>query len=116
MNYTIAVYETIRGIPALDELQEAVVNSKLRYSLRHVLLTGAATAGDLHSALQKSMEVCSLGGLNSKEHFKPVYVFDAGTGGTHTDWLMSKKGFCLMMMNLPLNEQTARWLCELAGE
>lgn len=112
--YSITVYETRQVNAALDDFNEALRYQDLCYSMRDILLTGAATLEDLNEALQKSMQVCSLAEISSVEHFKPLYVFDPDTGITHTDWLMSKKGFCLMMMHLPLNAQTARWLWELA--
>jgi|ERR1043165_1598921 hypothetical protein len=111
--YQITVYERHPARSVFDELDEALLESRLQYSMRHVLYTGAASMEELQLALQKSMQICSLAGSNSHYHFKPVYVFDPQTGITHTDWLMSKKAFCLMVMNLPLNEQTAKWLWEL---
>lgn len=112
--YSITVYRSQQSNSAPDEFEEALRYSELRYSMRHIVLTTAVTLENLQEALQKCMRVCHLAEINSSEHFKPLYIFDPLTGTIHTDWVMSKKGFSLMIMQLPLNEQTARWLWELA--
>jgi hypothetical protein len=112
--YSITVYGSQESNMAPDEFEEALRYNALRYSMRPIILSNAVTLENLQEALQKCMRVCHLTGINSSEHFKPLYVFDPLTGTTHIDWLMSKKGFSLMIMQLPLNEQTARWLWELA--
>lgn len=111
---SITLYRSQQSFSAPDEFEEALRHRALCYSMRHILFTEADALQNLQEALQKCMQVCRLAGINSHEHFKPLYVFDSTTGITYTDWLMSKKGFSLMIMHLPLNEQTARWLWELA--
>ena len=108
--YSIALYDTAQNNVTLNEFEEALRYSTLCYTMRHLQLTGAALQQDLQQALQKAMQVCKLAGINSNEQFKPLYVCDSATGTICMDLLMSKKGFSLIMMHLPVNEQTARWL------
>ena len=83
--------------------------------MRHLLLTGTMSQEDFAEALQKSMQVCAFAGIDTKAHFKKIYVSDSKTGAIYSDWLMSKKGFNLMIMQCQsLNEQSAHWLWKLA--
>ncbi len=112
--YSIELYSSLYQTPVFNELEEALRNSSFRYSLRQLNALGVGSSADLGSALQQAMHVCALGGFWGADHFKPVYVVDAETGETRVDWLMSKMGFNLTIMQLPVSENTARWLCELA--
>jgi hypothetical protein len=97
------------------EFEEALGYSMRCYSLRHLLLTGLLSQEDFAEALPKAMQVCAFAGVDSKAHYKRIYVADPNTGGIYMDWLMSKKGFNLLLMQCPsLNEQLARWLWRLA--
>jgi len=70
----------------------------------------------IQEALQKSLEVCCLLGIKSERHFKKIYVFDAMVGSLQADWIMSRNGFNLMVMQIPsINPEIAQWLWELAG-
>ena len=100
---------------ASSEFEEALYASMLRYSLRHLTLSGNMSQEHITEALQKALQVCYLAGINSKYHYKQIYVFDTTTGVLYIDWLMSKKGFNLMMMQFSsFNENMARWLWQLA--
>ena len=102
---------------AVADFEEALYDSMLLYSLRHLAFTGRVPNQSMLDTLQKALQVCYLAGINSKQHFKQIYVFDAGTGQLYIDWLMSKKGFNLMVMQSPaLNQDMARWLWELAEQ
>jgi hypothetical protein len=113
--YSISIYRPVLEYSAVEEFEEALRYKALCYNMRHLLLTGIINQEDVLAALQKAIQICKLAGINSADHFKPLYVFDVATGVTYTDWLMSKKGFSLIMMQLPLNEQTAHWLLEFAA-
>lgn len=105
-------YSTPTG---LNDFEEALGYSMRCYSMRHLLLTGLMSQEDFAEALQKSMQVCAYAGIDTKAHFKKIYVSDSKTGAIYSDWLMSKKGFNLLIMQSPsLNEQIARWLWKLA--
>ncbi|MEI7584113.1 hypothetical protein [Runella sp.] len=105
-------YSTPTG---LNDFEEALGYSMRCYSMRHLLLTGTMSQEDFAEALQKSMQVCAFAGIDTKAHFKKIYVSDSKTGAIYSDWLMSKKGFNLMIMQCQsLNEQIAHWLWKLA--
>ena len=98
-----------------NEFEEAFYNSGLRYSLRQVRIIGNSSQENIREAIQKSLQVCRLAGINSKHHFKKIYVFDSVSGEMHIDWLLSKKGINLIVMQITsLSEQRARWLWQLA--
>src|SRR3954462_2470488 len=112
-SYSITLYRSEERPSAIDQFEDALRYSALRYSLSDVGLSAGVNQKALQEALHKGLEVCRLAGVDSSEHFKPIYVFDNDSATTFTDWLMSKKGLGLMVMPLPLNQQTARWLLEL---
>jgi hypothetical protein len=112
--FHITRYSSYNNFPS-DEFEDALSSAALRYSLEHLILTGMTSGDDILKALQKSIQVCALTGVNSRHHFRKIFVFDSTTGALHTDWLMSKKGFNLMIIHSPLlNEKIARWHWQLA--
>jgi len=112
---THAITHTAKFEFSSNEFEEAIHNSRLTYSMKHLKVAGNISPEILLEALQKSLQICSLVGIDSKHHFKQIYVFDTSSGSLHIDWLMSKKGFNLMMMQVPfLNENKAKWLWQLA--
>lgn len=116
METAIVIHHSSTAQPFFENgFEDAFYNSRLRYSLRHVAIIGNISQENIREALQKSLQVCRLAGINGKHHFKKIYVFDSTFGIMHTDWLMSKNGFNLMVMQMPsLTEPMARWLWELA--
>jgi hypothetical protein len=111
-------YSNYSSLSGLDEFEEALGYSMRCYSMRHLLLTGLMSQESFAEALQKSMQVCAFVGVDTKAHFKKIYVSDSKTGAIYSDWLMSKRkrGFNLLIMQCPsLNDQVARWLWKLAG-
>ncbi|WP_395066481.1 hypothetical protein [Flavobacterium sp.] len=100
----------------LKDFEESIHNSKLNFSLLQLAFTENISNENIVEALQKSLQICALAGIESKRHFKKVYIYDATIKTMHLDWRMSKKGFNLMVMQFPsLNENKARWLWELAN-
>ncbi len=112
--YAITLYLQQQRSHAIDEFDEALRYRELRFQLRHLLQAGFSPTSNISEALQKAMEVCRLAGINPREHFRPLYVFDAVTGNLTLDWMMSKRGFTLLLMQLPATELTACWLWKLA--
>ncbi|WP_428659904.1 hypothetical protein [Runella sp.] len=112
---TIILYSSIKTHISLSEFEDAFYHSMRPYSLRHLIVSEEVTPETLLEALQKSLQICKLAGINGRHHFKKIYVYDAAVKTMHIDWRMSKKGFNLMVMQIPsLNEEIARWLWELA--
>ncbi len=95
--------------------EDAYYNSRLRYSLLHLAIIENISEEFITEALQKSLKVCHILGISSHRHFKKIYVFDTKDSALHTDWLMSRNGFNLIVMQIPsLNTKIAQWLWELA--
>jgi hypothetical protein len=97
-------------------LEDVFYNSKLTYSIRQLSVLDGYSTELIVEAFQKSLRVCYLLGINSNHHFKKVYVYDTKMGVLQIDWLMSRNGFNLMVMQMPsLNEKMARWLWALSN-
>jgi hypothetical protein len=98
-----------------DSIEDAFYDSTLQYSLRHIAFIGNIAPEDIQEALQKALHVCHLAGMNSKHHFKQIFLFDEKIGTLRIEWLMSKTGFNLMIIQTPTsNEKMALWLWKLA--
>lgn len=98
-----------------SDFEEALENSMCKYSLSQLNFMHDISQEHISEAVQKSMQVCCMAGINSFQHFKKVYVCDSENSCVQIDWRMTKKGLNLMVMQTPsLNEQMARWLWELA--
>ena len=111
----ITHYSPIAHQLSPNRFEEAYFNSRLRYSLRHLAIIENISEELTQAALQKSLEVCCILGIKSDRHFNKIYVFDAADGALYTDWMMSRNGFNLMIMQIPsLNPGIAQGLWELA--
>ena len=100
-----------------NDFDDYYYNSKLKYSLRHLAFMGNVSKETTLEALQKALEICSLAGINTNQHFKQVYLFDEYAGTMHIDCLMSKNGFNLMLMQISaINEKLAVWLWKLSEQ
>jgi calcineurin-like phosphoesterase family protein len=100
----------------LRNFEEAIHDSKLYYSLNDLSFVENISPENSIKALQKSLKICQLAGIESKHHFKKIFVYDPTDHFLHIDWRMSQKGFNLMIMQFPvLNEKTALWFWELAS-
>ena len=99
-----------------NEFAEAYIHSTSKYSLKHLAFIEELSREDLLEALDKSLMICCLTGVRTADHFKQIYVFDAETNLLQSDWLMSKKGLNLMIIQMPgLNSNKAKWIWKLAG-
>jgi hypothetical protein len=114
-NDEIAVFSLRQNPFMMNDFEEALQNSMRRYSLRQLNFMEDISEEQVLEALQKSMQVCRLAGVNSVQHFKKIYVYDPEMSSMQIDWRMTKKGLNLMVMQTPsMNEKLARWLWELA--
>jgi hypothetical protein len=102
-------------ISILEDFEEAYYDSNLKYSLRHIALIENISEVESTRALQKSLQTCHLVGIESTHHFKKIYIYDEAIHSIYIDWIMSQKGFNLMVMQFrSMSEKKARWLWELA--
>jgi hypothetical protein len=115
MTYPIIHHAPVTHPLSPTAFEEAYYDSRLRHSLRHLATIENISEELIREALQKSLEVCCILGIKSDRHFKKIYVFDARVGSLHTDWMMSRNGFNLMIMQIPsMNTKITQWLWELA--
>jgi hypothetical protein len=95
--------------------EEAFYDSKLKFLLRNMNFGNDMPETNIMNALHESISVCNMAGINSKHHFKKIYISDIALDLIYTDWLMSKKGVNLVIMHIPSsNQERAVWLCKLA--
>lgn len=114
-NEEIAIFSMRESKFMMNDFEEALHTSMRKYSLRQLNFLDNITQEQILEALQKSMQVCHLAGVNSIQHFKKIYVYDAEVSTMHIDWQMTKKGLNLMVMQTKsMNEKMARWLWQLA--
>lgn len=98
------------------EFDDAFYNATLKYYLRHLAFMGNISNEILLDALKKSLQICYLANINSKQHFKQVYLYNNATSTLQLDCFMSKNGFYLMLMQMPsINKNLASWLWKLSA-
>ena len=112
----IVPYSADQSPYVIAEFEEVLRHSALCYSMRHLIQAGISSQESFDAALVKSMEICNYAGINIAHHFKQIFVCDMAAGTMYTDWIMSKKGFKLVLMQYPqVNEQIAHWIWEMAA-
>jgi hypothetical protein len=110
INYSLARHYQF----PVNEFDDGFYNPKLQYSLRHLAFIGNIPNETLAEALKKALQICCLANINSKQHFKQVYLFNENDGTLCIDCFMSKNGFNLMLMQISsINEKLALWLWHL---
>lgn len=113
---TIYALDDVSSENTIANFEDAFYSSLCQYSLQHLPFVENISQENLLEALQKSLQVCHLAGINSKQHFKKIYIYDDNVKTIHIDWKMSKRALNLMATQFPThNEKTALWLWELAN-
>ena len=98
-----------------NEIESSFRDALLIYSIRHFESLNSVSQENMLAALQKSLQVCYTAGINSKHHFKQIFLFDSKNGTLLIDWRMSRAGFNLMIIQMPTaNERLANWVLKLA--
>ncbi len=111
----IIYYPAISNENLYIENENTFYDSMLLYSFRHLKSIEGISQEDLLEALQKSLQICRLAGINPKHHFKQIYVCDSVIGTLIVDWRMSKTGFNLLIIQMPsANQKLASWRWKLA--
>jgi len=109
-------YSIVEYSMPTNELEEAYIHSTLKYSLRHLSFIEDISRADMLEALYKSMLICCLTGIKVGHHFKQIYVFDSDINILQSDWLMSRKGLNLMIIQMPgWNSNKAKWIWRMVG-
>jgi hypothetical protein len=114
--FELVTYSSTVTKYALNAFEEALLDSLRLYLLRQLFLINDVSQENITEAIQKSLKVCHLAGIDSHHHFKKIYVFDCKEGNISVDWQMTRGGLNLVIMNLdPLSSKKARWLWNLAN-
>lgn len=96
---------------------DSYYESKLKFSLRNLTFVGDISNESIMEALQRSMCICKCAGIDSRHHYKQIYIYDPINSVLQMDWLMSKAGFNLVVIQIPsLNEKMSKWIWKLAEE
>jgi hypothetical protein len=82
-----------------DAVEEAINDQKLTFSARSLRDIGFNSLGEIASAVERAMMICSRNGLAIREHFRPVYLSDNSTHTIFKDWKMSKLAYTLVIIN-----------------
>ena len=115
-NYHLVHYTANEYHENLNDFQAAAYNAGIEYSLYNLAITQNISTENIVEGLRKALEICHLGGINEKYHFRKIYIYDATLKTLITDWRMSRNGFNLVVMQLPsLNKKNARWLWRLSA-
>ncbi|WP_310558444.1 hypothetical protein [Flavobacterium sp.] len=114
-NHAIVPYATENYLSFLKELKESILYSKLQYTSFDLQLINDISNDEIDESIKNAISICHLVGIESKYHFKKIYVFDVDYKIINTEWRMSKKGFNLVVMQFQkLNQKKAIWLWKLA--
>ncbi len=114
-NHDIVPYATENYLAFLNQLKESILHSKLQYSSIDLQVFQEMTSDEVEESIKNAIAICHLVGIESKYHFKKIYVFDVDCNTINIDWRMSKKGFNLVVMQFQkLNQKNAVWLWRLA--
>jgi hypothetical protein len=107
-------YSLTQNQKAAADFENALHDSLCKYSFRNLPFFEKITEEIIQEALQKSIQICQLAGVNSQYHFKKVYVYDDLQHSITIDWKMSKKAINLMItqINQP-DYNTAKWIWKL---
>ena len=113
--HPIVPYSTENYLSFLKELRESILYANLYYSIKDLQLTFELSEDEIENSIKNAIAICHLVGIESKYHFKKIYIFDGFYNTINIDWRMSKKGFNLVVMQFQkLNQKNAIWLWKLA--
>jgi hypothetical protein len=97
----------------LDDFADIIITAQFKYNTGHLLLAGLSS-DDIGYAMGRAMKVCKMNGIDPRDHFRSLYVFDEKNSFTYCDWKMTREGFTLVVMNSPsTNEAIAHWQWEM---
>ncbi len=114
-NHAIVPYSTENYLTFLKDLKESIIYLNLEYSIIDLQLIQEISDDEIDEVIKNAISICHLVGIESKYHFKKIYVFDIDYNVINIDWRMSKKGFNLVIMQLQkINPKKAIWLWQLA--
>jgi len=98
-----------------SEFEDAIYDHLMHYSLAALTKANFISFEKITQIVQQCKIVCSLAGVNSKHHFKQIYIYDELNGTLCCDWRMSEVGLKLLRIYTPyLNENMAKGMWKIA--
>jgi hypothetical protein len=85
----------------IADFEEMMQWPALEYSMLTLIQQGVTTRQEFSEAFQKMLRMSHHGGINLTHHLVQVYAYDIETGTMDTDWLMSRKGLTLIILQYP---------------
>lgn len=111
----LILFSTTKAL-AISHFEEAYFNAKRQFSINHLTISGDISEENLEAAIEKAERICRIAGINSRQHFQKIYVYEPQNATLFIDYKMSRTAFNLLHMQLlQLNQNRAKWLWELAG-
>ncbi len=99
----------------MAEFREKLHQMEFIYNTGHLAIAGVLPA-DINTAVRNAMKVCTINNVEPADHFRSLYVFNEKNHATYCEWLMSRQGFALVIINAPhTNATVARWQWELVN-
>ena len=115
-NHNLIAYNNNNFSNISNDFNEAILFSRLIYSLSHLNFSENTVDKNVLEALRKSIEICQLAGHESKHHFKKIYVFNPELNTLQSDYRLSKNGLNMMAIQFSLlTKNKASWLWNLTN-
>jgi len=107
---------SIKNQFANNTIDDILNEAMLLYSLQHVVKITQLPQAEIMASLNKALRICYLAGVNSRHHFKQIFLYDLTKGIVQIDWMLSKTGLNLVIIQIAsADEKMAVWLWKLAG-
>ncbi len=114
-NHEIIPYSSKDYLDFLIAMQQSFVEKSLPYSLFDLQVFHNINSDEIYETMLRAIEICDLMEVDSRFHFKKVYIFNIDKNVINIDWQISKKGLNLVMMHLKSrNKKNAMWMWQLA--
>jgi hypothetical protein len=101
ISINVIPYHAEHSHAVIADFEEVLHQSTLQYSMAQLIDDGLTSREDFMEAFNKALLVCSYAGINPAAHFSQVYIYDTASGMTGTDWLLSREGLTLIIMQYP---------------
>ncbi|MAU25907.1 MAG: hypothetical protein CMH48_05815 [Muricauda sp.] len=95
---TLAIFEP-RLKAVLEAFGEALIASDLSYSLDKLRRYGFSGDQELSLAVKRALQICATLGLDTRKHFRYIYIVDLAERCVYREWRASKFGFYLVLCN-----------------
>ena len=85
----------------MADFEELIHQSMMEYSMLDLIQQGLTSEEEFLDALKKVIRISQHGGFHLTHHFTRVYAYDPATGSLYVDWLMSRRGLKMIILQYP---------------